>query len=159
GRSAVNDRHSIQVYRCFADRLVQAAEWTTSIPDTRGAAWVLAHLAGSYRDCMINLEVSGPGLQVRNEFRLLPRQIATAHLRNLEPTFEARQALDQARWFLYHRADTPGQGYMYNWKSLALDTPLPTPTGWTTMGDIEEGGYVLDDGGRPARVVGRSEVR
>lgn len=117
GRSAVNDRHCIEVYRCFADKLVQVAEWATSIPETRHVAWVLAHLCGSYRDCMINLEVSGPGLQVMSEMKFLRQQIATAHLRNLEPIFQARDALDMARWFLYHRPDTPGQGYMYNWKT------------------------------------------
>lgn len=117
GRSAVNDRHVIEVYRCFADKLVQVAEWATSMPDTNHVAWVLAHLAGSYRDCMINLEVSGPGLTVMNTIRHLRQQISVAHLRNLEATFEAKHALDQARWFLYHRVDTPGQGYMYNWKT------------------------------------------
>lgn len=117
GRSPTNDRHCIEIYRCFADKLVQVAEWATSIPETRHVAWVLAHLAGSYRDCMINLEVSGPGLQVMHEMQYLRQQIATAHLRNLEPTFEAKNALDQARWFLYHRPDTPGQGYLYNWKT------------------------------------------
>lgn len=117
GRSAVNDRHCIMVYRCFADKLVQVAEWTTSIPESRHVAWVLAHLAGSYRDCMINLEVSGPGLQVMSEIKFLRQQIVTAHLRNLQPQFNAREALDQARWFLYHRMDTPGQGYMFNWKT------------------------------------------
>lgn len=117
GRSETNDRHCIEVYRCYADKLVQVAEWATSWPETRHMAWVLAHLAGSYRDCMINLEVSGPGLQVMGEMRYLRQQIATAHLRNLEPTFEAQGALDMARWFLYHRPDTPGQGYMYNWKT------------------------------------------
>jgi hypothetical protein len=29
-------------------------------------------------------------------------------------------------------------------KALALDTPLPTPKGWTTMGDVKEGNYILD---------------
>ena len=117
GRSATNDRHCIEVFRCYADKLVQVAEWATSIPETRHVAWVLAHLAGSYRDCMINLEVSGPGLQVMSEVKFLRQKIATAHLRNLDAVFDAKNALDQARWFLYHRADTPGQGYMYNWKT------------------------------------------
>lgn len=117
GRSEKNDRHCIEVFRCYADKLVQVAEWATSIPETFHVAWVLAHLAGSYRDCMINLEVSGPGLQVMSEMKFLRQQIVTAHLRHLEPIFDARNALDQARWFLYHRPDTPGQGYMYNWKT------------------------------------------
>lgn len=37
-------------------------------------------------------------------------------------------------------------------KMETLDTPLPTPTGWTTMGDVKEGDYVLDEKGKPTRV-------
>lgn len=43
-------------------------------------------------------------------------------------------------------------------KALALDTPIPTPTGWTTMGEIQPGDDVLDDQGRPTRVVAVSET-
>jgi replicative DNA helicase len=42
----------------------------------------------------------------------------------------------------------PGTG-----KALALDTPIPTPTGWTTMGELRVGDEVLDDQGRPCRVT------
>ena len=38
-------------------------------------------------------------------------------------------------------------------KALALDTPIPTPSGWTTMGDLQDGDQVLDDAGSPCRVV------
>ena len=117
GRNAENDRHCIEVFRCFADKMIQVAEWTTNLPESRHVAWVLAHLAGSYRDCMINLEVSGPGLNVMTEMKLLRQDIEFHKLFAVEPTFDARQALSQARWFLYHRPDTPGQGYMYNWKT------------------------------------------
>lgn len=47
----------------------------------------------------------------------------------------------------------PGYG-----KALALDTRLPTPTGWTTMGDVRAGDLLLDEGGRPCRVVRATEV-
>lgn len=38
-------------------------------------------------------------------------------------------------------------------KSLALDTPLPTPTGWTTMGDVAVGDRLLDEQGRPCTIT------
>lgn len=38
-------------------------------------------------------------------------------------------------------------------KALALDTPIPTPNGWTTMGDIKEGDSVLDKNGNPTKVI------
>src|SRR5262249_6241320 len=34
GRSDENDRHCIQVWRCYADRLTQVAEYATSMPET-----------------------------------------------------------------------------------------------------------------------------
>lgn len=43
-------------------------------------------------------------------------------------------------------------------KALALDTPIPTPTGWTTMGEVEPGDIIFDDAGRPCAVVGVSGV-
>ena len=41
---------------------------------------------------------------------------------------------------------------------LAIDTPIPTPTGWTTMGELAVGDYVFADDGLPTRVLGVSEV-
>ena len=38
-------------------------------------------------------------------------------------------------------------------KALSLDTPLPTPRGWTTMGDVCAGDTVLDERGAPCQVV------
>jgi replicative DNA helicase len=50
-------------------------------------------------------------------------------------------------------AARPGVG-----KALALNTPLPTPTGWTTMGDVSIGDELLGADGRPTRVVAATEV-
>jgi deoxycytidine triphosphate deaminase len=38
-------------------------------------------------------------------------------------------------------------------KALALDTPVPTPTGWRTMGDLEPGDVVFDETGAPTTIV------
>jgi replicative DNA helicase len=43
-------------------------------------------------------------------------------------------------------------------KALALDTWLPTPTGWTTMGDVGVGDELIGADGRPTRVLGATEV-
>lgn len=50
-------------------------------------------------------------------------------------------------------AARPGVG-----KALALDTPLPTPAGWTTMGDVSVGDELLDTDGAPTRVVAATEI-
>lgn len=38
-------------------------------------------------------------------------------------------------------------------KALALDTPIPTPKGWTTMGELSVGEEIFGPDGQPARVV------
>ncbi|WP_186759185.1 replicative DNA helicase [Arthrobacter alpinus] len=43
-------------------------------------------------------------------------------------------------------------------KALALDTALPTPTGWTTMGEVNVGDAVLAADGTPTTVVAATEV-
>ncbi len=43
-------------------------------------------------------------------------------------------------------------------KALALDTPLPTPVGWTTMGEVRVGDQLLGADGKPTRVVAATEV-
>jgi len=43
-------------------------------------------------------------------------------------------------------------------KALALDTPLPTPSGWTTMGEVAVGELVLGGDGRPTRVTRATDV-
>ena len=42
-------------------------------------------------------------------------------------------------------------------KALALDTPVPTPTGWRTMGDLAPGDHVFDETGAPTLVVAVTE--
>lgn len=46
-----------------------------------------------------------------------------------------------------------------DWKGLALDTKIPTPSGWTTMGDIAVGNTVFDAAGKQCRVMGKSAVK
>ena len=50
-------------------------------------------------------------------------------------------------------AGRPGLG-----KALALDTPLPTPAGWTTMGAVQVGEQLLGADGKPTLVVGATAV-
>jgi replicative DNA helicase len=50
-------------------------------------------------------------------------------------------------------AARPGVG-----KALALDTPLPTPDGWTTMGEVAVGDELLGADGKPTRVVAATEI-
>ena len=43
-------------------------------------------------------------------------------------------------------------------KALALDTPIPTPRGWTTMGEVQPGDEVYDETGQPCTVTAATPV-
>lgn len=45
-----------------------------------------------------------------------------------------------------------------NSKALALDTPIPTPTGWTTMGKLQTGDKVFGADGKPCTVIDTSPI-
>ena len=44
-------------------------------------------------------------------------------------------------------------------KALALDTPIPTPTGWTTMGELKDGDIIFGRDGNQCRVVKAHDIR
>ena len=77
GSSDWADRFCVQVFRAYADGLEQVAEFATSELNTYQFAWVIAHLAGAYKNSTLNLEVNGPGQAVINELRNLKRQAAS----------------------------------------------------------------------------------
>lgn len=43
-------------------------------------------------------------------------------------------------------------------KALSLDTKLPTPSGWSTIGDVQVGDQIFGEDGCPATVLAKSEV-
>jgi hypothetical protein len=76
GSSDWADRFCIQVFRVYSDGLEQVASFATSEMNTYQFAWVIAHLAGAYKNSTLNLEVNGPGQAVINELKNLKRQAA-----------------------------------------------------------------------------------
>lgn len=115
------DDHAIIVLRDYADRTVQVAEFRTNQPETYQVAWVLAHLAGCYRNHMANLEVTGIGAAVMPEMRNL-RQLADLGLLTTLPGMEPdpiKAMIGAVRWFLYKRQDSMSGGLVYNWKTTA----------------------------------------
>lgn len=127
GSNDNKDRSVIQVMRCYADRLVQVAEYADEDPLTHQVTWVLAWLAGKYRNCMINLEVSGPGNQIMLELKHL-RELAQAGALDALPEATDDQkrerdsfleGLQSARWYIWNRPDSMGSGYAYGWKTTS----------------------------------------
>ena len=118
GGGEAND-HAIEVLRCYADRLVQVAEYQSNKPLTYQLAWVLAHLAGAYRDHVANLEVTGVGAAVLPEVRNL-RLLAERGILQGENGQKILDMIGAVRWFLYKRPDTfGGLGNVFAWKTNA----------------------------------------
>lgn len=59
----------------------------------------------------------------------------------------------QWNWYTNNHIYQIDQGGRALGKALALDTPVPTPTGWTTMGELGVGDQVFDDGGQICTVL------
>jgi hypothetical protein len=117
GRNDHKDGHAIQVMRCFADKMVQVAEFRTADIEVKHAAWICFHLCGAYRNCIVNVELTGPGRLVMQEFSHI-RQMLTAEMyQQRVADMKWEDALSNASWFLYHREDTFGSNYQYNYEA------------------------------------------
>lgn len=121
GSDEKNDRHAISVWRCYADKLIQVAEYADNIAETRHCAWVLAYLAGIYRNCQIILELGGGyGKAVMVELEHL-RELLRADLNRGRQGPNKRDwsdFLDNARWYIYRRPDSPAaNGYIVNFQT------------------------------------------
>lgn len=104
-------------------------------------------------DVLADLEamISGMGETERADLdALLAKELTQKWLPNPGPQTEAY--LSKADLMLYGGAAGGG-------KMLALDTPIPTPFGWTTMGDISPGDTIFDNDGNPAKVTVVSPIR
>jgi|SRR5215469_3387270 len=117
GQNEYKDSHTIEILRCYADRTLQVAELATPDIETYQLTWMLAHLAGAYRNCIINLEIIGPGATVMTEFRHLKQLVLEGRLDLENETGEWTQVLSNARWYMYNKPDSMGAGYVYNWKT------------------------------------------
>lgn len=81
------------------------------------------------------------------------------HVMKIEPAIHHRIICDHIDRLLDDEYDEliintpPGAA-----KALALDTPIVTPTGWTTMGELRIGDRVFDENGNPCSVTWVSPV-
>jgi hypothetical protein len=95
----------------------------------------------------------------RDPIRMGPPPVARKGTEITLPTLHADQA---KAWWKFHlsgkRRFILRCGRRYG-KALALDTPIPTPTGWTTMGDLEVGDWLFDEAGTPCQVTYATNVQ
>src|SRR5579863_2646226 len=124
GRNAHKDRHACSIWRCFADHLVQVAEFAAADIEVKHFAWILAFLAGAYSDCMVNIELAGPGRMIMPEWDHIRGMLVSEHYAAKVKNWSWDDALNNARWYLYHRPDSPGPGFAYNfeggWRTIQM---------------------------------------
>lgn len=123
GSDEKNDRHAISVWRCYGDRLVQVAEYADNRCETRHCAWVLAYLAGIYRNCMINIELGGGyGNAVKVELNHL-RELLYAEFNQAKRSARGddwSDFLSNARHYLYRKPDSPTMaGWIEDFKTTS----------------------------------------
>ena len=117
GSSDTADRTVISVWRAYADKMIQVAEYATSQPTSQQAAWVMAYLAACYKDVAINIELNGPGEAVFREILYLKQQMRIGPMADVAGKLKVGQALDSLRWFLDRKVDTIGSGFAYHFKT------------------------------------------
>jgi hypothetical protein len=131
------DRSVVEVYRCYADRFEQVAEFCTPEITTYKFAWVICYIAGCYRNSMVNLEINGPGEAVLGEIDNLRRQ---ASMLGTSPQGKAiRDVVGHMRYFLYRRLDSPFGGGVYGWKT----TGETKDRAFNTFRDLVDKGHAV----------------
>jgi len=109
GSSENADGFVISVWRVWADRAEQVAEFVDYQMTTAQFAWAIAYLCGAYGPCTFNLEVSGPGHAVLNEIQNMRKERAFG-MAGARPVL--KDVLGSMRDFMYRKYDsiygTPG---------------------------------------------------
>lgn len=103
GSSDWADAFCISVWRCWADRIEQAAEFISTVVQPYSFAWIMCYLAGIYSPCGCNLEISGPGAAVLGEIDNLKRQRWVGDARNRATLHNFLSGMQE---FLYARFDS-----------------------------------------------------
>lgn len=115
GSASWKDRSAVEVFRCYADRFEQVAEFCSPEIATYKFAWVICYMAGAYKNSMVNLEMNGPGEAVLGEIDNLRRQVSVL---GASPAGKQLQdVIGHMRYFLYRRLDSPFAGGVYHWKT------------------------------------------
>jgi hypothetical protein len=140
GSSDNADRFAACVFRCYADKLIQVAEYCSPDINTAQFAWILAHIGGAYKRCILNLEITGPGGAVATELVHLQRSAAQI------PMSEGKTLLDvmgHIRHYFWMRPDSQFIG-----QSKSVHTKMDEYTKRAIMNSY-----------RDSFEVGRMEVR
>ena len=112
GSSDWADKFCIQVYRCFADRMIQVAEFATADCNVYQFAWIICYLAGAYKNTYLNLETNGPGHAVLTELRNMKLTVGTIEGGGNHAVADVASNI---RHYLWRRPDQYGQSTSLHW--------------------------------------------
>jgi hypothetical protein len=113
------DRFCAQVFRAYADGLDQVAEFVTPNIKTYQFAWIIAHLAGTYSNARLLLELNGPGEAVLVEFRNLASMLNNGMIRNPEGEDgnNLKNVLKNVKTYMYSRQDVFSGSVAPHWRT------------------------------------------
>ncbi len=121
GHSEKNDRSAVQVLRCFADGIDQAAEYAWPLIDSRQFAWVIASLSGWYSgeksEVFQIIEINGPGEATWRELQSLRHQLTYGYFGTALAEKGLANIQRNVRNYIYTRSDSMSQGHNYQWKT------------------------------------------
>lgn len=99
-----SNRSVISVWRCWYNRMEQVAEFVDNAFSTHAVAWVMTYLAGHYGQTCVNLELTGPGMAVLQEFQNMKRAAFAASTGSADAGL--RKVVAAIRQYLYRRIDS-----------------------------------------------------
>lgn len=111
------DRFAITVLRCYADRVVQVAEFAADNIEPTKFAWVIAHICGLYKNTRLVLELNGPGTNVFQELKAVRHEINSGHLSAAARKQGIHNTLGNMSYYLYTRQDSFSASNMLHFKS------------------------------------------
>lgn len=113
------DRFAICVLRCYADCVVQVAEYAADDIEPVKFAWIIAQLAGWYRNTKLVLELNGPGASVWTELKHVRRELQSGHRAEASKAAGLSRTLDQMSYYLYQRQDSFSANCMLHFKATS----------------------------------------
>lgn len=117
GHDEFSDRYAIQVLRCYADGVDQVAEYAFTQIQTYQFAWIIGAICGYYKNCLMILELNGPGEAVWNEWRTLKATTGRTYLATQAEERGLKNVFVNVRDYIYTRADSMSNGHVWHFKT------------------------------------------
>ena len=122
GENELNDRSSIEIFRCYADGIDQVAEYASPLINTEQLAWVVAALLGWYGSeantiVKYALELNGPGDSTFRALKALRQRLENGYQQQIVDSKGLQNIFRNVRTYIWTRADSMSAGYNYHIKT------------------------------------------